>query len=213
MTSIVLIAIIALAHLAQHEFIDKFSFHIGSVRKGEYHRILTPFLVHSGWVHLLMNAMGIYYFAPTVEYFSSPTITYLIFLLSVIGGSLYTLALRFKDKNYLAVGASGGVSGLVMFTMFADPHSGIGLFLIPVYLPAYIFGIIFVWASIILSQTGDRERISHEGHLGGLLFGGCFPALFFTLDPSAKYLLYFGLIPMILFPIFRWMFPRFFYKK
>ncbi len=166
----------------------------------EYHRIFTPFLVHSGWMHAALNSLALYYFGPIVESSIGTFLTSLAFILSVAGGSLYSMWLRRYDSDYQAVGASGGVSGLVMISIYLQPDMGIGLFLIPVFIPAYIFGILFTLVSIILTQSKDRNRISHEGHLGGLLIGGLIGTyLFWPLEFSKHQLLTaLGVTPMIL---------------
>jgi membrane associated rhomboid family serine protease len=173
----------------------------------EYFRLFTPFLAHAGWLHLLMNAIGIYYFAPIVDMFWGPTILSLIFILSVFGGSIFSLILRRDDPDYQSLGASGGVSGLLMASFFLEPNLSVGVLFIPVAIPAYIFGILFTWASIILSRTQDRNRISHEGHLGGLFFGGCVAAAlqgFQTPVSEIYWLLYLGLIPAGLYVLLHW---------
>jgi len=154
------------------ELLQKLMFSSERIRNHkEYHRLISPFLVHSGWVHVLMNGIALYYFTPIVEYAFGVAPTFLFFLFSVLGGSLLSLRARRKDADYLAVGASGGVSGLVMISIFLAPDMGIGLFLIPVFIPAYLFGILFSLASIGLTFL-PNNHISHEGHLGGLFIGG-----------------------------------------
>jgi membrane associated rhomboid family serine protease len=153
------------------ELLQKLMFSSERIRNHkEYHRLISPFLVHSGWVHVLMNGIALYYFTPIVEYAFGVAPTFLFFLFSVLGGSLLSLRARRKDADYLAVGASGGVSGLVMISIFLAPDMGIGLFLIPVFIPAYLFGILFSLASIGLTFL-PNNHISHEGHLGGLFIG------------------------------------------
>jgi membrane associated rhomboid family serine protease len=87
-----------------------------------------------------------------------------------------------------------------MISIYLQPDMGIGLFLIPVFIPAYIFGILFTLVSLVLTQSNDRNRISHEGHLGGLLIGGLIGTyLFWPLEYSEHQLLTtLGVIPMIL---------------
>ncbi len=49
-----------------------------------------------------------------------------------------------------------------------------------------------------MSRTQDRNRISHEGHLGGLFFGGIVAAALLGFQmpiTELKWLLYLGLLP------------------
>jgi len=156
---------------------------------------------------LLMNAVGIYYFAPLVDLHWGPTVLTAIFVLSVFGGSIFSLILRRSDDDYQSLGASGGVSGLLMASFFLEPHLSVGIIFIPVAIPAYIFGILFTWASILLSRTQDRNRISHEGHLGGLFFGGLVAAVLLGFQmptTELKWLLYLGLLPAGLYVVLHW---------
>lgn len=199
-----MIAVILIAHailIQNANLYEQLFFSTYRIRKlKEYHRIFTPFLVHSGWMHAALNSLALYYFGPVVESSIGTFLTSLAFILSVAGGSLYSMWMRRYDSDYQAVGASGGVSGLVMISIYLQPDMGIGLFLIPVFIPAYIFGILFTLVSLILTQSRDRNRISHEGHLGGLLIGGLIGTyLFWPLEYSEHQLLTtLGVIPMIL---------------
>lgn len=185
-------------------------------KKHQYYRLLSPALVHAGVVHLLMNCVGIYFFGPVIEQSLGAFLASVIFILSVAGGSLVSLWLRRQDIDYQAVGASGGVSGIIMAGIFIYPDMQLGLMLFPVLIPAWIFGIIYSLGSIVLTQTPDRNRISHEGHLGGLLFGGIvayavIPSEF--LGSQQEYVWYFGIIPIIVFMVLQGIFPKYFYKK
>ncbi len=201
-SSLYLICVLIIAHLAalsQPQLIHYFVFSSKQIREQrEYFRLFTPFLAHAGWLHLIMNAIGIYYFAPLVDLHWGPTVLTIIFVLSVFGGSIFSLILRRSDDDYQSLGASGGVSGLLMASFFLEPHLSVGIIFIPVAIPAYIFGIIFTWASILMSRTQDRNRISHEGHLGGLFFGGIVAAALLGFQmpiTELKWLLYLGLLP------------------
>ncbi len=202
LSSLYLICVLIVAHLAalyQPNLIHYFVFSSKQIREHrEYFRLFTPFLAHAGWLHLFMNALGIYYFAPIVDLYWGPTLLTLIFVLSVFGGSIFSLILRRSDDDYQSLGASGGVSGLLMAAFFLEPHLSVGIIFIPVAIPAYIFGILFCWGSIILSRTQDRNRISHEGHLGGLFFGGLVAAAIMNFNLPTwelKFLFYAAIIP------------------
>ncbi len=210
-SSLYLICVLIVAHLAalwQPQLINYFVFSSKQIREHrEYFRLFTPFLAHAGWLHLLMNAVGIYYFAPLVDLHWGPTVLTAIFVLSVFGGSIFSLILRRSDNDYQSLGASGGVSGLLMASFFLEPHLSVGIIFIPVAIPAYIFGILFTWASILLSRTQDRNRISHEGHLGGLFFGGLVAAALMKFEMpiiELNWLLYLGLFPAGLYVVLHW---------
>lgn len=155
------------------EAYEKSVFSIKQLRKNrEFYRLISSGFIHSGWMHLFVNCFAIYNFSPILVQNFGSIPTALIFLASVLGSSLVMWWRKRYFSDYQAVGASGGVSGLVMLAFYLYPEMPIGIFLIPGYLPAYIFGILFALISIGLTYVKNPQHIAHEGHLGGLLVGG-----------------------------------------
>jgi hypothetical protein len=87
------------------------------------------------------------------------------------------MRLRRFDHDYQAVGASGGVMGLMMMSVMWVPTVKLGLFILPIMLPGWLFAVLINWASMAFSLTDDKHRISHEGHLGGAFWGGLIGAI------------------------------------
>ena len=214
---IALITLVFFGTIGNPQIAENLHFSSYKIRKNkQFYRILSPALIHAGVIHLLMNGIGIYYFGPVIEQFFGAFWSWMIFILAVAGGSILPLWVRREDSDYQAVGASGGVSGLIMVGMFLYPDMQIGLMLFPVLIPAWIFGIIYTLRSIVLTQTPDRNRISHEGHLGGLLIGGMFAHYFLPsefLGEKQMYMWYFAIMPIVLFVIAQSVFPQYFYRK
>ena len=104
----------------------------------------------------------------------------LVYFACLIGGDLLALFIHKNHGDYSAVGASGAISGVVFSSIILNPHGEIGFILIPIYFPAWIFGLAFVLGSIygIKNKIGN---IGHEAHLGGALAGIIFTVLY---DPS-----------------------------
>jgi hypothetical protein len=107
------------------------------------------------------------------------------------------------------------------------PEIKLGLLFIPIPIPGWIFCILFNLGSIVFSQTADRQRISHEGHLGGALFGGVIGFALLSLFAGAGHsegsitkipfeswaLFWFGVFPILLFGIVSWIRPQWLYRK
>ena len=83
---------------------------------------------------------------------------------------MYSLSYHKKELYYSAVGASGAVSGIVYSCIMLYPEMKLGLILIPIPIPGYIFGV----AYLLYSIYGMKNRvgnIGHSAHLGGAIGG------------------------------------------
>ena len=152
-------------------FIDKYVFDIGKIRYGkEYVRLLTSGFLHANWSHLLFNMLTLFFFGGTMINYLGPSLFILLYLVSLVGGNLLALYVKKDDLHYRALGASGAVSGVLYAFILPFPWDKIYLFFIPIGIPAWIFGILF----IVISIYGMRSNISnigHEAHLGGAITG------------------------------------------
>ncbi len=170
--------VVHVAALGDESLVERWCLSTYSIKhRGQWYRMLSSGFVHSGWMHLALNCLGIWYFATMVESLVGPWLMILLFLLSVLGGSIYAMRLRRMDHDYLAVGASGGVMGLMMMCVMWVPSIKLGLFILPIMLPGWLFALLINWGSMVFSLTDDRHRISHEGHLGGAFWGGMLGAI------------------------------------
>lgn len=153
----------------------------------EHYRLVTSGFVHGGWVHLLINMFVLYSFGELIEYhfvqFFGPTfgIVYfvLVYLLTIVCASLPSYFKRRNQSEYMAVGASGGVSGIVFIFILLYPWEYLMLYAI-IPIPAIIGGILYLWYSSYASKN-KQDRIDHEAHFYGALFGVVFTLI---LKPS-----------------------------
>jgi len=149
-------------------------------RYKEYFRFISYGFVHADWAHLLINMFVFYSFGSSVLYFSEWYFKYpeLFFLALYFGGLVMsTLYSFFKHKdnfNYAAVGASGAVSAVVFASILFYPMGSIRLFLIPIDIPAFVFGFLYLIYSAVMARRG-RDNVGHDAHFYGALFGLVFP--------------------------------------
>ncbi len=172
--TLIIIAFTAYASIQgfrQSEIVEKFLFSTGRIfRHREYYRLFTSALVHGDWMHLLFNMISFYSFGSFIERnldWGSLTLAVMYFS-SIFGGSVLSLFLH-RHHDYRALGASGGVCGVIFACIFLlPPGTHIYFFIIP--MPAALYAIIFLGVSIwgIRSQSG---RIGHDAHLGGAMIG------------------------------------------
>jgi len=151
-------------------FFRKYEFHIGSIRSGEQIRMLSSGFLHADIMHLAFNMYTLYMFAPVVYESFSDFYFLIIYLGSLIFGSLLTLLFHKDDYNYRAIGASGAVTGILYSAILLEPNMGIGLFFIPISIPAYIFGLLYLLYSIY-GMKKKNDNIGHTAHFGGAIGG------------------------------------------
>ena len=151
-------------------FFRKFEFHIGSIRAGEQIRMVTSGFLHGDMGHLFFNMFTLYMFAPVViNYFGSASF-FLIYMASLVFGSLLTLWMHKNDYSYRAIGASGAVIGILYSAILIDPSMNLYLFFIPIPIPAYLFGIGYLLYSIY-GMKAKNDNIGHTAHFGGAIGG------------------------------------------
>ncbi len=180
MNLIILIAtvIVSIMAFGNAELFNKLVFNAYNIKhRKESWRFVSYALVHSGWLHLLVNMWVLYSFGNNVEH----TFLYMYgvkgrvyYLLLYAGGILFSTLYDYgKNKDnpyYNAVGASGAVSAVVFASILMYPNSGIYLFPIPFALPAWIFGLLYLAYSVYMAKNG-RDNIGHNAHFYGAIFG------------------------------------------
>lgn len=109
---------------------------------------------------------------------------FLIYFISLFAGSILTVIFHYNNPQYVAVGASGAVSGIVFSYIIFFPKSMLYVFFIP--MPAYIFAVLWI-AFSIYGMRSKLGNIGHEAHLGGALGG--FVSTLLLINGSMKILL------------------------
>lgn len=151
-------------------FFRKFEFHIGSIRAGEQIRMITSGFLHADWGHLFFNMFTLFMFAPVVINYFGSTSFLLIYVASLVFGSLLTLVMHKNEYNYRAIGASGAVTGILYSAILINPSMSLYLYFIPIPIPAYLFGIGYLLYSIY-GMKAKRDNIGHTAHFGGAIGG------------------------------------------
>ena len=156
------------------------------VHEKKYYQLITSGFVHNNGIHLLLNLFTLYFFGLAIEqifysYFGDLGLVLyiLLFITAVIVANIPTTIKHKNNYNYNSLGASGGVSALVMAFILFDPIRDLCLYAI-ICLPGYILGGLFIVYSIIMSKR-NTDNINHDAHLFGALYGVIFTLL---LRPS-----------------------------
>lgn len=152
-----------------YSFFRKYEFHIGSIRSGEQLRMLTSGFLHADIGHLLFNMITLFFFAPVVILYLGSWVFLMIYLASLLFGSLLTFVLHKNDYNYRAIGASGAVTGILYSAILLRPDMMLGIFFV-IPMPAYVFGILYLLYSIY-GMKAKNDGIGHTAHFGGAIGG------------------------------------------
>lgn len=160
----------------------------------EHYRVLSHILIHADASHLMFNMMSLYFLGTFLE--ESLVFSYgfargeLFFaMIYILGGVFATVLpyLRNQDNpNYRSLGASGAVSAVIFAAIMWAPTMDLYLFFIPVGIPAYIFGPIYLALEYFLHKRGNTG-IAHDAHIGGALFGILF-ILIINIDKGKEFL-------------------------
>lgn len=142
--------------------------------KKQYYRFLTSGFVHGGWMHLIFNMITLYYFGRIAERVLrvnlGPGYYIGLYILSMIVADLPTYFKYRNNYEYRALGASGAVSGVLFSSILFAPWSKIYIFLIPIGIPAFIFGGLFLLFCLYMDKKGGGN-INHNAHFWGAICG------------------------------------------
>jgi rhomboid protease GluP len=172
--SIVLIVCIVLVWICQALFVSQETILFGGQNsviiagfdkqfflEGQYWRILTGAALHGGIIHLAFNAYALYVLGKLVEFLSNRSHLAIVFLLSVIGGGLMSLAFL-PDPS---IGASGGIIGFLGYL------TAYGFKRRKLLSNAFLKNMLFNIAFIAVMGIFIIPNVDNFGHLGGLLVG------------------------------------------
>jgi len=151
-------------------FFQKYRFHIGSIKAGDYYRLLSSGFLHVNTTHILFNMFTFYFFVNIVEGILGTNSFLLLFVGSLLAGNLFGYYFHYKDNYYSAVGASGAVTGVLFSALLLYPEIELMLFLIPIPIPGYLFGIVYLLYTLYGMKT-QNDNIGHTAHFGGAIGG------------------------------------------
>lgn len=169
-------------------FLRRYCFDVNQilVRK-EYIRLLSSGFLHSGWWHLIFNMIALLAFGSLLEPFTGSGTFLLIYFGSLTGSELLVLFIHRSRQEYTSVGASGAINGIVFAAIALFPDMGIGLFLLPVSVPAWAFGLAYI-VFTIYGLKASWGNTGHAAHLGGALVGMVAAIAFYPQMAAANYL-------------------------
>ncbi|MEQ2526181.1 rhomboid family intramembrane serine protease [Bacillaceae bacterium CLA-AA-H227] len=130
------------------------------ILEGEWWRFLTPIFLHIGFLHLVMNTIGLYYIGTTVERIFGRLRFLFIYLIAGFGGSVAS----FIFSPNLSAGASGAIFGCFGALLY------FGLIYPKLFLRTMGLNLFMVLA-INFAFGFTVSNVDNAGHIGGLIGG------------------------------------------
>ena len=129
--------------------------------------LFTYMFLHAGFMHLLFNMIGLFFFGPRLEARLGSKGFVGLYFLSGLGGAAFSFVFSF---NAFIVGASAAVYGIIIGFAMYWPRELIYIYgVVPVqarWLAAFV-----VVISLYSGISGSDGGTAHFAHLGGLAVG------------------------------------------
>jgi len=178
---VIITTLISISAFSNHRIIDDLIFYPPAVsERHQWYRFFSCGLIHADSIHLIFNMLSLFLFGRFVE-------REFVDIFGNLGKPLYlgmyVLALFFSliptyfkhrhNYHYRSLGASGAVSAVIFAGLLLAPYVEVGFFIIPPFIPGFIFAPLFLVVSAILEKKG-RDNVNHSAHIFGALFGLAF---------------------------------------
>lgn len=134
---------------------------------------ITYMFMHAGFIHLLFNILGLYWFGKLFLYHLEGDKLLGVYLLGGLSGALlYIIAYNtlpvFENSNSILLGASGSVFAILVAIAFYDPDRELMMPLIGTFKLKYVAAFYVLLSVIGISSTNAGGNIAH---LGGAFWG------------------------------------------
>ncbi len=158
-----------------NELVNKYCIFAPSIRNGEYYRLLTGAFIHANIIHLGCNCYALYVLGTQVESYLGKIKYIIIYFLSALSASLFSIIFA---KNTASIGASGAIFGIMGALLYFGYYYRVylGNVLKSQLIPLIIF-------NLLLGFT--LRGIDNFAHIGGLL-GGIGITMALGIDGKSK---------------------------
>lgn len=178
---VIITAIISITAFSNDKIINDFIFYPPAISKqNQWYRFITCGFIHADWGHLIFNMFALYSFGNMVEQVfvqvtgeAGKWIYLLLYITALVASLLPTFNKHQNNYGYRSLGASGAVSAVMFAGMLLVPDARISLFFLPIGIPGYLFGPLYLLLTAYLDKRGN-SGINHSAHLWGALYGLAF---------------------------------------
>ncbi|MFY0684252.1 MAG: rhomboid family intramembrane serine protease [Balneola sp.] len=140
-----------------------------TTRNKTWYELITSGFVHASNSHLLFNMITLFFFGPILENQIGEVQFVGLYFTGLLASSVPSLIKQKDNPHYATLGASGAVEAVLFGFILLYPFESLYLMLIPIPIPAILFGFSFIGYSIYASKK--EGRINHEAHIAGAAWG------------------------------------------
>jgi len=178
---IIFTCLVSISALNNTKLMDDLIFYAPAIaQRKQYYRFLSHGFLHADFLHLGFNMFALYSFGQAVEtmlysnecvFESKGKLFYILLYVGALIVASLPDYIRHKDNyNYKSLGASGAVSAVIFAAIALLPQLPIRFFFIPIDIPGYVFGLVYLAISAYLDKRGGGN-INHSAHFWGAAFG------------------------------------------
>lgn len=145
------------------------------VNEGEWYRLFTPLILHAGLIHYVINMLAMWYVGAAVENAHGFASAAVLFIIPAVGGNILSAICL---PQYITVGASGGIFGLIggcvadisinwnllFLKTTTDEDTRLRHFMVLFWLAIDVF---------VNTLIGFTPFVDNFTHLGGFMYGLC----------------------------------------
>lgn len=155
----------------------RFTIDLG-VYHGQIWRWFTFQFIHSGFMHVFFNMLGLYFFGRQIEQHWRGARFLVFYLLCGISGAAVFTGLFFLMPAAFGwgpespiVGASGGVFGVLIACAMLFPRQRVMLMFPPIPMSMRTMALVFLGISLLSLMVGSQNAGGEAAHLGGAALG------------------------------------------
>ena len=159
------------AFYANPTLLRKLMLHPFSIhRNRKLYGLLSSGFAHADWNHLLFNSFTFFFFAFELERIIGHWQFAVIYFGGLFLSDISTIIKYKNNTGYYSLGASGAISAVLFSYILFLPLTKIYLFIIPIGIPAYIFGGLYLSYCYVAAKKAT-DHINHDAHFWGALAG------------------------------------------
>lgn len=176
---IIITTLVSIGAFSNQKMMDDMIFYPPAVARGQYYRFFSHGLIHADLGHLLFNMIALWSFGEGLEQVFSfdcvfgkwGRLFYLVLYFSAFFMASFPDYIRYKDSyHFRSLGASGAVSAVIFSMILFFPQTPIGIIFLPIRLPGWIFGLLYLGVSVYLDKRGGGN-VNHSAHFWGAAYG------------------------------------------